>query len=532
MRRCSTALDAFRGRNIVGTLLLFVATVLPHRAAAQMPSQAELLERLQRLERNQTQMQGELEEKDKRIDALEEELRRTRQAETPPPAVDTPPSVPTAQVPTPPSPVEVEASQIPPPASGDATIVQAPTPGAEPPRRIGIYEPGRGFSLARDTWGELNFGVYTYVRFLEQKGLEEDYVNGFGQTVSIDRREDLQLNKVKLEFRGWLMDPRFQYVLYTWTNQTAQGLGAQVVVGGNLNWLVHPTALKVGAGILSLPSTRSTQGTFPNWLTVDHRTIADEFFRASYSQGVYAYGASHGFGYFGMLANNLSTLGVDAGQLDGDFSTASGALFWMPTTGEYGPKAGFGDYEHHRDLATILGVHFTFSPEDRQSQPDQDDFDNTQIRLSNGTVIFAPGALAPDVTVSNVDYHMWAFDAGMKYRGFALEGEYYLRLVNDFRTDGPVPEDEFLDHGFQVQTSYMLLPKTLQFYNQSSYIFGEFGDAWETTFGFNWFFFKRREVRLNLEYIYDHESPTGGLSYPQVVGGTGSIFNANLEITF
>jgi hypothetical protein len=37
---------------------------------------------------------------------------------------------------------------------------------------------------------------------------------------------------------------------------------------------------------------------------------------------------------------------------------------------------------------------------------------------------------------------------------------------------------------------------------------------------------------LNLEYIYDHHSPTGGNSYPQVVGGTGSIVNANLEMSF
>src|SRR5262249_37638168 len=146
---------------------------------------------------------------------------------------------------------------------------------------IGGYRPGRGFLLARDKWGELNFGIYTYVRFLEQKLLDDTYVDGFGNTVKIDPREDLQLNKVKLEFRGWLLDPRFQAPLYHWTNQTAQGLGAQVVVGGNLNWLL-PDYLKVGAGILSLPTTRSTQGTFPNWLTVDHRTLADEFFRGSY----------------------------------------------------------------------------------------------------------------------------------------------------------------------------------------------------------------------------------------------------------
>jgi len=251
----------------------------------------------------------------------------------------------------PPEPPAEARTELPPPEGGDATPFPPQPVESASSQRLGSYRPPRGFFLTgNDQWGEINFGIYTYVRFLEQKGLDDDYVNGFGQTVRVDKREDLQLAKVKLEFRGWFLDPRFQYTLYTWTNQNAQGQGAQVVVGGNLNWLVDP-ALKVGAGILSLPSTRSTQGTFPYWLTVDHRTVADEFFRASYSQDIFAYGTKYGFGYYGMLANNLSTLGIDAGQLDGDFTTFSGAVWWMPTTGEYGPRAGFGDYEEHRDLA-------------------------------------------------------------------------------------------------------------------------------------------------------------------------------------
>ena len=98
-----------------------------------------------------------------------------------------------------------------------------------------------------------------------------------------------------------------------------------------------------------------------------------------------------------MLANNLSTLGVDAGQLDGDFTTVSVALWWMPTTGEYGPR---------QRLRRLRGAPEArdpdrrrtsrFSPEDR-SRSRHDDIDNTQIRLSNGTIIFTPGALAPDV---------------------------------------------------------------------------------------------------------------------------------------
>jgi hypothetical protein len=83
--------------------------------------------------------------------------------------------------------------------------------------------------------------------------------------------------------------------------------------------------------------------------------------------------------------------------MDGDFTTFSGAVWYMPTTGEFGPRSEFGDYEDHKEVATRIGWHFTFSPEDRQSQPGTDDIDNTQIRLSNGTIIFTEGALAPGV---------------------------------------------------------------------------------------------------------------------------------------
>jgi hypothetical protein len=500
-------------------------------------------ERMQRLEENQAKLYELLKAKDARLDALEAELRKAHKTTKPSaassaatraeakPAPSVAPPV-TAQTETPP----VAAPQAPKPegpvlAGGEANISPEMPPGTEEPAGIGIYRPGRGFRLLNTDLGEVNFGIYTYLRFLEQKGLDDNYVNGFGKTVHIDKREDVELNKVKLEFRGWLIDPHFQYVLYTWTNQTAQGQGAQVVVGGNLNWRFSE-ALVLGGGILSLPTTRSTTGNFPNWLTVDHRTLADEFFRGSYAQGFYAYGKQGDFAYYGMLANNLSTLGIDAAQMDGDFTTFSGAVWWMPTTGEFGPRSGFGDYEDHQNLATRLGAHFTFSPEDRQSQPNENDFDNSQIRLSNGTIIFTPGALAPDVTVKNVKYYMADLDWGLKYRGFALEGEYYLRWLNDFRTTGPVPQHQFFDHGFQVMASAMAVPKFVQLYTMGSYIFGEFGDGWESTAGVNVWIFKRRELRLNLECIYDHHSPTGGTSYPQAVGGTGLIFNANLEMSF
>jgi hypothetical protein len=502
-------------------LLLTVVVASP--AGADDPSMGELLERLRSVEAEQKKLRQQLDRKDAEVGELKKEVERLK-AEAVAPA----PAAPAAAAPVP-APVPAEAPKVQVDAQGSQAA--AAEPGVVN-RVLGRYVYGRGFVLADTPEGTVNFSAYTYLRYLNQKGVKKTYVNGLGQTVDVDRRNDLELNKVKLEFKGWAFDPALRYVLYTWTNNTAQGQGAQVVVGGNLSWVFNEAFL-LGGGIYPLPSVRSNEGAWPYFLGTDHRTLTDEFMRGSYTMGLFANGEPiDGVRYSVMLGNNLSILGVDAGQLDGKFATIATALWWMPTTGEYGERGSFGDYDDHQRVATRIGAHFTFSPEDRQEQPTSEDPDNTQIRLSNATNVFTEGALAPGVQVQDVHFYMSTVDAGMKYRGFSLEGEYYVRYINELRADGPLPVSHLFDHGFQAMTSMMLVPKTLQIYGQGAYLFGEYGDPWELTAGINWWVLRRREVRLNLEYIYDWRSPVGYSAIPQALGGTGSIVNANFELYF
>jgi hypothetical protein len=310
------------------------------------------------------------------------------------------------------------------------------------------------------------------------------------------------------------------------------GQGAQVVVGGQLGYSFDDV-LNIYGGVAPLPSTRSTNWSYPMWLKMDNRNMADEFFRGSYTFGFWADGDLwRNFGYRVMIANNLSALGVDAGQLDSDFATLSGALWWMPTTGEFGPSLGFGDYEYHEKFATLFGVHFTRSREDSQSQPNEDDAENSQIRLSDGTQIFQAGAFGTDGQIRKATYQMLDLNAGFKYRGWSLEGEYYFRWVDDFQTIGFIPVTSLYDHGFQLQASTMLLRDTLQLYAGGSKLFGQYGNPWDLTIGVNWYPFLRREMHVNMQGIYMRNSPVGGLSYPYQVGGNGWIFNTDFIVTF
>src|SRR3954453_13336671 len=115
------------------------------------------------------------------------------------------------------------------------------------------------------------------------------------------------------------------------------GEQTQLNVGGNA-WYGFYKWLIFRGGIFSVPTTRSTSQSFPNWLKIDHRTMADEFFRGSYSAGLMAEGGiTPGLQYKVALANHLSTLGVGASQLDPHINTVATGLWWMPTTKEFGP---------------------------------------------------------------------------------------------------------------------------------------------------------------------------------------------------
>ena len=163
----------------------------------------------------------------------------------------------------------------------------------------------------------------------------------------MQQREDIQLNKFFLPFSGWFLTPKFRYYLYVWSANTAQGDPAQVVGAGNLSYAFN-RFVTLGAGITSLPAVRSTEGQFPYWLGVDDRLTSDEFFRGSYTTGVWIKGElSTKVNYMAMLGNNLSTLGVSAAQLDNHLQTTSFMLHWLPTTGEFGLYGTFGDFDYH-----------------------------------------------------------------------------------------------------------------------------------------------------------------------------------------
>jgi hypothetical protein len=259
--------------------------------------------------------------------------------------------------------------------------------------------------------------------------------------------------------------------------------------------------------------------------------MAEDALRGGFTNGVFLNGEIlPRLNYMLVVGNNLSSLGIQASKLTRSMST-SASLNWMPTTGEFGPRGGNGDFEHHEKLATRFGASICHSREDRFNNIGTPSPDNTQVRMSDGVLFFETGALAPDVTVDNADYNMLAVDLGFKYKGFALHTEFYNRTLSNFNTDGAVPYSSIRDKGYTLQALYMVVPKILCVYGVHSKIIDEFKrNPYEAGGGVNIYPYKTRSWRINVQGMYVYKSAAGGTFGLYGAGQTGGTLTIGTDI--
>lgn len=382
-----------------------------------------------------------------------------------------------------------------------------------------IYTPGNGFDIVIGKKGSLNFGAYGLFRYINQLPPGQSYVDHLGNSRNIDARNDFQLQRVMLFFRGFFLDPKLIYNLTLWTVNSTNQIA---LIGGITYKFAKQFNLSAGWG--ALPGTRSNHYSHPFWLAPD-RIMADEYFRPYFTQGMWADGEIlPGVIYTAMIGNNSSNLGVSAVNLSRSLAS-SASLDWRPTTGEFGKYSSFSDYDEHKELATTIGTAFTHSRENRFTQNIEDSPVNTGIRLSDALNIFQIGALAKDVTVLESDYNMVSANMGFKYKGFFLQTEWYSRTLNKFTTTGPVPIAATLDQGFYVAASYMAIPKWMELYCYGSQVWGQFNNSNEITSGVNVYPYGKWYFKLNAQVIVVNRSNVSSTFGYYVGGLKGTIIS-------
>jgi hypothetical protein len=271
------------------------------------------------------------------------------------------------------------------------------------------------------------------------------------------------------------------------------------------------------------------QGSWPFWASSD-RLMGEEFSRGGFASSAWVTGTPLSRFYYTLSVNtNLSQLGVVAANDTRDMAY-SGSLWWQPTTGEYGPRGGFGDLEHHERVATQFGVSAATSHESRYAALDAPP-NATQIRLSDGIFPFEAEALAPGVTVNRLRYQHLAVDAGFKIKGFSFQTEAFYRVLSEFEATGPVPHHQIIDRTMYAEAMHMVVPRKLGVYGMTSYVWDEFNrKPWEAGGGANFYPYARRNWRLNLHVSHVERSPAGSNFGFYAAGMTGTMISLNTDI--
>ena len=366
----------------------------------------------------------------------------------------------------------------------------------------------------------LKFNINTQLRYLNTLDSTGTFVDHLGVVNDVHTRNDITVNRSMFILGGYIFDKRARYSVTVWTSAGA----ASIVVAGNIGWQFNK-ALTLTGGYTGVPGSRSLVNTFPFFTGID-RSMADNFFRPGFTQGAWASGEPvKGLNYLAFVGNGLNTLNISATKIDTHLAV-SGSVWWEPL-GPYGPPGKdrnmYDDYFASKKVRIRIGTAFTRSREDRFSNLEQSNPDNTSLYNSDGVLTFSTGAFAPGVTLNLATYKMWAADWGIKWNGLAVNGQYFVRLLNDFVADGPLPLKATFDHGGEFSASYFAEPKKLMPYIRGSWVIGQFGNSYEYGAGAKWFPVRTDRLWLNAEVFRVNKSPYSGAFTPYTLGLTGWV---------
>jgi hypothetical protein len=393
-----------------------------------------------------------------------------------------------------------------------------------PNTTAGEFTPGTGYTIIATTRGSLNVSAYGLFRYINQLPAGQTFIDHLGNVRPVNPVNDVNWHRTMIWLTGFFWDPRFRYNITSWSLATTQ----QTLLFGNMQFLVSE-ALVFGVGLAPTLTARSMQGSWPFWAASD-RQMGEEYFRGGFSSGLWITGEPlPRLTYTLSINNNISQLGVTQAN-DTRALMYSGSVRWQPTTGEFGPRNGFGDLEDHQRLATQFGLSTGTGRESRYAPLGQPP-NATQIKISDGLNVFQDSALANGVTVQTLTYRELAIDAGAKYRGFSFQSEYYFRTLSDFVATGPLPMSSIYDHGFMAESMYMVVPKRLGLYVVGSYIRDAFQRRpWELGGGADFYPSGTRSLRLNMHLLHVYKSAASSYFGYYLAGQTGTVLSFGVDI--
>jgi hypothetical protein len=423
-------------------------------------------------------------------------------------------------------PMVEDTVDIPPLVSSAGVTANSPetTPGGG---RVG-YD--RGFFIESDEWDEqpfrLKVNLQNQFRYTGFSRSENQWTDAAGNDIRIANRNDFDINRGRVIFSGYAIDPDLNFYLNL--DYATLGNDRVTVLLAWLNYKFHRSfELYFGKG--KVPGGREWLLTSVNSMAPD-RSMATTFFRPSITTGIWATGEPvDNLRYQAIIGNGFNTSSAGFRDLDTNFVYA-GNVWWEPQ-GEFGGL--YSDLSRSETPVTRFGTSLTTSRQSG-SQAISEAPEESFIRLSDGTDFTEPGALAPGVSVTEYSIFLASLDAGWKYRGVSLTGEYFFRRLSDIQGNGPIPaaNRDLFDHGFYAQVGCFVVPSRWEVFTRTSQIYGPFGDGGEYAVGFNWYVRGTADWRFGFDLAKLVDSPADQIRTGYDAGASGVLIRGQMQTVF
>jgi hypothetical protein len=373
---------------------------------------------------------------------------------------------------------------------------------------------------------ELRADLFSQVRYTFFADRATQWIDSAGNVAPESNFDSLELTRNFIQLSGYAMDRRLQF--------TANLFSSTAINSTNyLGWINYRfgRGFDLRAGNWIVPGAREWNESFRYTMGAD-RLMATTFFRPNISPGIWAQGEPlDNVHYIVMVANSLNRFNQGSERI-GTAGAFGGTVWWEPF-GPFGP--GPSDAEYHSRWSPRIGTNVAVGHESNQGlgASETGNPEDTILRLSDGTPLFRPGALGPGVELRSANVSLWTIDLAMKYRGFALSSEYFLRWLDNFKTaGGELDVDSLFDHGALLQSGYFVLPGILEGFARTSFVTGRFGGGYEVGGGLNWYIRGNRDWRMTFEVLNINRSPAQNLLTGYRAGESGTLYQLQLFTDF
>lgn len=390
----------------------------------------------------------------------------------------------------------------------------------------------RGTDLDRDPYG-LYIGARLQMRHTGFVRDSETWTDSAGVTRTIRNRNNFESERLRLNFSGTAIDPAMTY--YFILDGDADGASNVDLLASIFTYEIDP-ALKIRFGRWKVAGDREWLLS-SRYLTLADRSMATEFFRVGFSDGIWLLGdLDKNWHYEMSLTNGLRTSTRRSFDLDDNLGAAATA-YW-DALGPYGP--GMVDYACHEDPVVRVGGSVAINKSDDRSDAGFPTGDNNFVRLSDGTRLSDTGALGPGINLLGDRILEGAIDFAAKWRGWFLSSEFFVRSIQDLTATGATTVTQINDYGFRCDWGKFLIPQRLDAIGRVSHVGGPFGDAWEYAAGFNYYWGSgsrdgKLDDRIN-KFTFDvtllDGSPVTSGPADLLAGDDGVLFRTQMQIGF